>query len=102
MISETELSALPGFWREMNDGPQSEVAERQQPDHFEIAMISEANDLFPVVVDLDGGHVSFQRFEKNRSWGICPCIESFDRCFSVSADRTLARSRGKSEALADN
>jgi hypothetical protein len=37
---------------------------RRQPDHFEIAMISDANDLFRVVVDLDGGHVGFQRFEK--------------------------------------
>jgi len=45
---------------------------RHQPDHFEIAMISDAYDLFPVVVDLDGGDVGFQRFKKNRSWGICP------------------------------
>ena len=44
---------------------------RHQPDRFEIAMISDASDLFRVVVDLGGGHVGFQRFETNRSWGIC-------------------------------
>jgi len=44
---------------------------RHQPDHFEIAMISDANELFRVVVDLDGGHASFQRFERNRSRGLC-------------------------------
>jgi len=44
---------------------------RHQPDHFEIAMISDAGDLFRAVVDLDGGHVGFQRFEQNRSWGAC-------------------------------
>ena len=32
---------------------------RHQPDHFEVAMISDANDLFRVTVDLDDGHVGF-------------------------------------------
>jgi hypothetical protein len=41
-----------------------------QPDHFEVAMISDVNELFRVVVDLawsstwDGGHIGFQRIEK--------------------------------------
>jgi len=34
-------------------------------------MISDANDWFRAIGDLDGDHVGFQRFEKNRSWGAC-------------------------------
>ena len=71
MISEAELSAFPAFWREMNDGPNSEGAREASADHFEITIISDTGDLFRGVGDLDGGQVGLERFEKNRYWGAC-------------------------------
>jgi hypothetical protein len=73
MTSETEFSTISSVFQEKrNDGPKSEVGRGASADHFEVAMISDANESFRVVVDLGMAVTAASSgFEKNRSWGFC-------------------------------